>query len=136
MAKHWPQALKKWIEVVAEDRSQPAVEDWKLLAPRQGTRRALQLHFPEPLDHALLFSRLWIINEQEEPVEGRIEVLNEERHWQFIPDKSWAAGTYLLRVSTKIEDLAGNNLRRLFDTDVEEEKKLYLKNGSLLTCHL
>ena len=36
------------------------------------------------------------------------------------PDPAMAPGDYVVRVNTKLEDLAGNNLRRLFDEDVSD----------------
>ncbi len=35
-----------------------------------------------------------------------------------MPQAPWAVGGYELRVATELEDVAGNNLHRLFDVDL------------------
>jgi hypothetical protein len=42
----------------------------------------------------------------------------EEKQLNFIPNKPWSPGQYNLQVEARLEDLAGNNLNRLFDRDV------------------
>lgn len=49
---------------------------------------------------------------------GKIEVLHNERAWRFTPLTEWKKGRYILRVEPRVEDLAGNNLERLFDRDL------------------
>jgi hypothetical protein len=38
-----------------------------------------------------------------------------EQRWSFMPASAWRATVHRLEVDTELEDLAGNNLRRLFD---------------------
>jgi hypothetical protein len=42
-------------------------------------------------------------------------VSSAETRWAFAPSSAWKRGGYTLRVDTELEDLAGNNLRKLFD---------------------
>ena len=49
---------------------------------------------------------------------GAIDVGPGERVWTFTPERPWSAGRYTLRVAGELEDVAGNSLRRLFDTDL------------------
>lgn len=44
-------------------------------------------------------------------------------HLEFVPDKLWKTGHYLLRVNARLEDLAGNNLNKVLDRDVPKETK-------------
>jgi hypothetical protein len=37
--------------------------------------------------------------------------------WTFTPKLPWLAGDYTLRVGGALEDLAGNNVVRVFDVD-------------------
>jgi hypothetical protein len=75
------------------------------------------LDFPEPLDYALLQHTL----EVKGPgggVAGSIAVERDETQWRFTPQRAWQAGDYNIVVQTSLEDLAGNQIGRLFDVDV------------------
>jgi len=37
--------------------------------------------------------------------------------WVFSPSTVWVAGSHTLRVESALEDVAGNNVDRLFDVD-------------------
>jgi len=51
-------------------------------------------------------------------VPGAIDVAPGERTWLFTPEQPWQAGAYDLEISTVLEDVAGNSLRRVFDADL------------------
>ena len=51
-------------------------------------------------------------------VAGRVEVVNEETRWRFIPEAPWMAGRYEIAVAAILEDLAGNSIGRRFEVDV------------------
>ena len=51
-------------------------------------------------------------------LETSLRVMNEEKTIEILPNKKWKAGWYRLRITSYLEDLAGNNLNRLFDRDV------------------
>ena len=55
-------------------------------------------------------------------VPGSIDVRDGDRTWVFVAASPWRPGGYGLRVSTELEDVAGNSLRRLFDTDLTHER--------------
>ncbi len=107
----------KTFEVVAADRTSPDVEGWSLDVPTANTRDPLAVRFPEILDRALLSSSIGVVDGYGVPMKGSISVGPEERSWTFTPERTWRAGEYHLRVSTELEDTAGNNLRRVFDAD-------------------
>jgi hypothetical protein len=97
------------------DRGLVRVRDWTLAPPASGTREALTVAFPEPLDHALL-SRLLVVRDASgRVVPGQVTVDHAEQRWSFMPASAWRATVHRLEVDTELEDLAGNNLRRLFD---------------------
>lgn len=106
------------------DRQKPNTEDWTFVYP-QSASAPVEINFKEAMDHALLNSRIVILNEKNEAIEGRIELKNQESHWVFYPERAWLPGVYTLRLSTRLEDLAGNNLRRVFDRDltIQSEEK-------------
>lgn len=96
--------------------------DWKLQSPSAGTREALTLTFPNPLDHALLQRTIVVVRAGEtggkdEPVSGRITIAQHEKAWEFRPDRPWQAGSYAIVVDTTLEDLAGNRIGVPFEVD-------------------
>lgn len=108
----------KAFEAVAADRTSPDVAAWDVAAPASGLREPLVVRFPEPLDRALLSSAMAVGDAEGRPVAGEIDVRAGEREWRFTPASPWRAGRYELRAAVELEDVAGNNLRRLFDADL------------------
>ena len=51
---------------------------------------------------------------------GRVDTPDAESAWRFSPDEPWAPGRYEVVIATILEDLAGNNLKNLFDVDLGE----------------
>jgi hypothetical protein len=91
---------------------------WKLRPPTAGKGEPLVVRFPKPLDHALLQSLLWIVDESGRRVAGTVAVSDEETRWQFTPQRPWQAGRYQLVVDRTLEDLAGNSVGKPFEVDV------------------
>jgi hypothetical protein len=102
----------------AADRRSPSVDEWAIEPPSAGTNGSLVVRFPEPLDRALLSTAIEIVCEDGREIRGEIAVSTGERSWRFTPDRPWQPGTYGLRVSSALEDVAGNSLERLFDADL------------------
>ena len=116
------------------DRTSPHPDDWSIDVPVAGTTDPLTIDFGEPLDHGLLYSligvrraslpgraRGWDTRSHTsaaDEVAGRVEVADAESVWRFYPTAPWPAGDYEIVVPTILEDLAGNNLKNLFDTDL------------------
>lgn len=114
-------AFSRRFWVSPDDRERPDIRIWSVQAPRQGLRDSLRIDFGESLDQALALQCLTIEDRAGTPVAGRVSVGNGERTWTFVPERPWQAGRYRLRVQTRLEDVAGNNLNRLFDRDLLEE---------------
>jgi hypothetical protein len=127
--------FKKKFKTTKAERTFVMVEDWKLTAPRQGTRGALALSFPKPLDHALLHRLVTVVDRDNKPVAGRIEVGKEEKSLTFTPTAPWGEQEYRVVVDPQLEDLAGNTPEQLFDVDNEapetppKPQKLKFKPG-------
>ena len=119
----WPDAqgrplvrsYAKEFRVGAQDRALVRTTDWRLTRPRVGMNDSLVLTFPEPLDRALLMRLLTVHDSAGRPIAGDIVVSDRETRWAFVPREPWRSGPYALHVDTELEDLAGNNLRKLFD---------------------
>jgi len=109
------EGFRKAFEVGPPDRAPVDPEQWRLTAPKAGSRDALVVDFPKPLDWALL-SRLLTIP----GVRGTTSVDRNETQWRFTPAQDWKAGEYQLEVDTSLEDLAGNRIGRPFDVDTFE----------------
>lgn len=106
---------EKRFRVHQVDRSIVRTTDWRVIAPRAGTRDSLVLVFPEPLDRALLDRLLRVRDSAGVFVEGESAVSERETRWAFTPQSPWRSAPLYIEVDTELEDLAGNNLRRLFD---------------------
>ena len=63
-----------------------------------------------------------IIRRDGELIKGKILIKKEDRSFSFYPDKLWTSGNYYLKTDSRLEDLAGNNLNRLFDRDNIKDK--------------
>ena len=106
--------------IVAErDSVMPDVALWKLAVPAILTRDPLRITLNEPLDYFLLQESISIVANNKEKVDGKIVVSDNEKQLQFIPVDTWAMGEYRLQVDPALEDLAGNNLSRPFDRDLQ-----------------
>ena len=63
-----------------------------------------------------------IIRWDSELIKGKILIKEEEKSFLFHPDKIWTSGNYYLITDSRLEDLAGNNLNRLFGRDIIKDK--------------
>ncbi len=112
--------FRKTFSVGPADGESPDPDTWKITAPKAGTRDAVSIDFPEPLDHALL-ERLLELTRNNSRVAGSVRVDREETRWQFTPRDPWQAGDYTVLVEAQLEDLSGNGLDRPFEVDVFEK---------------
>ena len=61
--------------------------------------------------------------------QGEVSIQNNEKTWAFIPNEQWKSGEYQVRINTWLEDLAGNNLSRLFEIDLTKEGEIAQEYG-------
>ncbi|HEY5919998.1 MAG TPA: Ig-like domain-containing protein [Chryseolinea sp.] len=115
------EGFRKDFFVAARDSIRPDVKQWTLKKPKQNTIDPLVIQFNEPLDCILLNEAVRIITEDGNSVDGKIELKNEETVLEFKPESPWAKGRYVVESEERLEDLAGNNLNRLFDRDITKE---------------
>lgn len=129
VADNWPDAqgttlskgFSKDFIVTTPDVTLPKVEDWHLKIPQKNTKQPFMVDFGESLDYILLQNTFSIIDNKGVKVEGTLQLNEEEKIFIFTPQNSWQHGTYNLQVEARLEDLAGNNLRRLFDRDLSKQ---------------
>ena len=109
--------IKKY-RTTSEDRVRIELGDWKLTAPKAGTRDALTLTFPKSIDYRSLQTGLTVRNAKGQSVAGTIAIGKGETSWRFTPSQPWQAGAYQVNVSPDMEDVAGNTPARPFDLDL------------------
>jgi hypothetical protein len=104
-------------EAVEDDRRSPDPARWHLTPPPVGTRSPLQVAFGESLDRALAARLIEVLDARGALVPGSVELSGQDSVWNLTPHAAWAEGDYTLRVGGALEDLAGNNVARVFDVD-------------------
>jgi hypothetical protein len=109
---------RKSFTVAPPDREPPDPATWRVTAPRASTRAPVVIEFSDPMDHALA-ERLIRVTALGRVVPGAVSVGGAERRWTFTPDQPWPAGRYDIVVQPTIEDLAGNNIGKPFEVDME-----------------
>lgn len=114
--------LKRFL-VSGRDSTLPRPGQWAMKVPAAATRQPLHIGFHEPLDPFLVPETMQIFDDQDRVVQGRMRLLNKEREGEFYPERPWPPGRYRLRVAAYLEDLAGNNLNKVFDRDVTLQPK-------------
>ena len=116
---------KKKILVTDRDSLSPRPEQWKVSSPKAESVEPLTINTNEALDFFLLGETIKIINDKGKEIDGKFKIGNKETQIQFTPNILWQAGDYRLRVASYLEDMAGNNLQRPFDRDLnlKTEKK-------------
>jgi hypothetical protein len=107
--------------VAARDSIRPDLNRWSLKTPKPDTIDPLVIFFTESLDRVLSGEALRIISADGNLVNGKIELKNEEAILEFTPQSAWDKGTYTIECEGRLEDLAGNNLNRLFDRDITKD---------------
>jgi len=91
--------------------------EWKIVSPERGSTAALKVKFPRPLDHALMQRTISVEDSQGDRVSGKVTVSDEERTWEFVPERPWTAGKYELAIDGALEDLSGNRIGEPFEVD-------------------
>jgi len=106
------------------DTVSPSPDSWKLIVPNRGSMEPLQVNLDEPLDYVLLQNSIWLIDSRGKTVKVTIQIDRQEMKVEFLPVKPWSKGSYKLEIEPRLEDLAGNNLNRVFDLDLKSSRKL------------
>jgi len=117
----WPDArgvplsegFRKSIRGGPARRLPPDPRQWSVSAPKTGTKDALVVDFPVPMNYPLLQRML-----QVEGVPGSVTIARNEAEWRYVPAQPWKSGMHQLVVDTGLEDLAGNKIGQPFDIDV------------------
>jgi hypothetical protein len=126
--------FRKSFRAEAPDNRSPDPMTWTVRSPRTGTRDALEVHFPEPLDRALLDRLIVVQNTDAQVLPGRVLVDGEETIWRWVPMDSWRAGKHHLVIGSDLEDLAGNSIARPFEVDLTGPISRRLPNQTVVVA--
>jgi hypothetical protein len=103
------------------DSLSPTPRSWKITQPRIGTHEVLLVDFGENLDYGLL-TETFTVRKNNTVLAGKWTTGSQERTMRFLPDQKWVPGDYIIRIESRLEDLAGNNINRPFDSIIESKK--------------
>ena len=107
-------------DIGGADINRPDPSGWDVFFPKSRTKDPLSLMLDEEYDTEILKSCL-VVNGNSGPVEGRWLVMKHGKAVFFYPLNTWQESEYFIEVCPNLEDLAGNNLTRLFDKDLMAE---------------
>ena len=113
----------KQLVVVSSDRGKPDISQWTLSLPDPGTRDPLIIEFDEIMDIATSSKAIIVLDSNGDKLVGNVEIGKNESAWLFVPEVQWEPGTFQLRILSNLEDLAGNNLNRVFDRDILKDNE-------------
>jgi hypothetical protein len=111
------EAFRREFTAGPPDRTPLDLKTWRVAAPPPESSAPVVLDFPEPIDSALLFRFIDVVDAKGDLVDGKVVIEREETRWIFTPSKPWQAGKYKLDIVGTLEDLAGNKINRPFDVD-------------------
>lgn len=123
--------FQKQFRVGPPDRTPPDPAQWRIEAPKAGTRTPLIVTFPEPMDQALTQRVFSVVAESGAAIAGQVALTEQERRWEFTPNRPWLVGNYHIAIQTTLEDLAGNNIGKPFEVDLFEGVKRHIETQSL-----
>ncbi|MBC7904142.1 MAG: hypothetical protein H7Y27_11995 [Gemmatimonadaceae bacterium] len=116
------QSFSKKFYTREADTASPDLTTWRIFSRSEGETFPLIIVPVEQIDMPLLEKSVEILNDDEMPVSGILISNKTEDFLYFYPTKPWKAGTHFISVQSTVEDLAGNNLDRLFDEDISNKK--------------
>jgi hypothetical protein len=107
----------------SHDSVSPDEKKWTISTPETGTKEQLIINFNEALDHVLAERTISVFDANGNEVKGKLKVNDQGSIVYFSPDSEWKKGDHALQVESRLEDLAGNNMDRLFDIDLDQKQE-------------
>ncbi|EZH75581.1 hypothetical protein ATO12_02000 [Aquimarina atlantica] len=107
-------------QITNADRIKPDINSWKIQAPKVNSKSRLLISCHEPLDYGSTQNSITVINTKGEKINGNWQFTDHESTMFFTPLHPWKKGNYNILLQPHIEDLAGNNLDRLFDSEITD----------------
>jgi len=113
---------RKKFWVGKRDTVSPDLNRWDIKIPKAGSSDPLIILLHEPLDFVLMGETIFIRDEKGTALPVNTKTLNKETGLSLTPSAPWKAGNYYIECEFRLEDLAGNNLDRLFDRDLTKDR--------------
>ena len=104
---------------VESDRTIPDISQWQAQHIHGGTTEPLLITVDDQLDYGSLFDA-FSVNKDGKEIPGNIKYDGSNNSIAFYPTHPWDTGSYSITFLPFLEDVAGNNLVRLFDRDIKE----------------
>ena len=92
-----------------------SVARWKIQTPAAHSSAALRIRFDRNMDYACALDMISIQQPDGIGVKGTRILKQREKLWEFVPVGRWANSNYRLAISTRLEDVSGNNFIASFD---------------------
>ena len=112
------QGYSKKFHVGPRDDEQPNMRQWKLRIQKEDSLQSLYMDFMEPMDAFLATETIRFYDLDNKQIKGKCKLLENESVLRFVPDRAWPDPEIEIRVESRLEDLAGNNLERRFDSPI------------------
>ena len=109
---------RKEFFVAVRDSLRPQVREWQLNVPKHNTTDPLVIYLNESLDAVLLNEAIFVADQDGTLIKMQVQLKDEESLVEITPESPWRRGSYVLQIEGRLEDLAGNNLNRVFDRDI------------------
>ena len=127
VSRDWPDAhgqplaadFRKTYRIGPARENALSAQSWRIATPAAGSRDALRVTFPAPLDRGLVQRALSVVRADrggERAVAGAVIVEHGETEWRFAPAAPWPAGAYVISVLPALEDPSGNRIGQAFET--------------------
>ncbi|HSU27335.1 MAG TPA: Ig-like domain-containing protein [Chitinophagaceae bacterium] len=123
-----PYSYQKEFVTGSRDSLSPDPAQWRMDIPVSGTRVPLKIFLGEALDYVLLKNTARFLDTKGNSIDGATSIENKESVLLFTPLQNWHAGDYTIEIESRLEDLAGNNLNRLFDRDLAKKDSVKQAN--------
>lgn len=118
--------ISKTFRCISADRQSPIASSYQVAPPLFETS-PLVINLKESHDYILLTKAVKIFDDQGNLVDGTVVVKDNESSIAFVPKAPWLQMEYTIQINPLLEDLAGNNLNRLFDEDVTSRSSTPLR---------
>ncbi len=117
-ASGWPlvEGARRTYRVGPPIRSRVDPTHWEIIWP-EAAADSLVVFFDRPLDRALVHRHLRVLDGDGNPAAGHTSLDESAQRWVFTPATD--SHDLRLRVDARLEDLAGNSVRGVFDRDLE-----------------
>ena len=96
------------------------VDTWRIGGASAGTRDAVTVTVPTPLDHAIALRAIGVTGPDGSAVDGEASLDATDTRWQFVPREPWRPGSYRIVALDTLEDPAGNRIGRAFEVPIDD----------------